>query len=526
MQVDLTIKNYRCFADSDPVTVPLRKGFTALVGVNNSGKSSLLRFFFEFRNLFSLLSAADGNFVNAFNRNTVAFGQTTNVLDLQELFSNTNDRSLELHFLFSPERGEPEQREFRTVITVKRPTNTFQMQFFIGDKLFAGTVDINAKTILSSPGTTAVANIGFLFDTFSKLRDTLYVGPFRNAVNLGSKADYFDISIGQSFISTWRANKTGPTKRFHQAILKLTEDIKRIFAFKQLEINASDDNQTMQLFVDGKSYFLPELGSGLCQFIVVLASAALRKPSYILIDEPEMGLHPSLQLDFLTTLGSYATEGVIFSTHSLGLARASAERIYSVRKKEDGTGQVAQLEKTSRLSEFLGELSFSGYQELGFDKILLVEGASEVKTFQQFLRKYGSDHKVVLLPMGGSQLINPSRELELQEIKRISQNVFAVIDSERTVADEALKPDRSGFAEACKKLGINCHVLERRATENYLTERAIRLFKGNAFSALGPYQLLRNVTPAWSKEENWRIASEMTKDELDSTDLGAFLKSF
>jgi hypothetical protein len=88
-----------------------------------------------------------------------------------------------------------------------------------------------------------------------------------------------------------------------------------------------------------------------------------------------------------------------------------------------------------------------------------------------------------------------------------------------------LKPDRRGFADVCHKLGINCLVLERRATENYLTDRAIKLFKGNAFRALSPYELLKDVTPSWAKEENWRIASEMTRDELEQTELGAFLQN-
>jgi predicted ATPase len=522
MNLELLIKNYRCFADSDPLRFALRKGFSGLVGVNNSGKSSFLRFFFEFRNLFALMSVSDGNFASLFHKNKTAFGPSANVTDLNDLFTNSNDRDLEMQFLFSPEPGDPEQRRFRITIRVQHGTNVFQMsEFLIDEKPVQGTLDAATRTITFGGQPTS---IDFIFETFGKLRNTVYVGPFRNAVNIGTNASYFDIQIGQSFIANWRGRKTGPTKKPHLEILRLTEDIKRIFGFHHLEINASDDNQSMQLFVDGESYFLHELGSGLSHFIMVLASAAFARPSYILIDEPEMGLHPSLQLDFLTTLGSYASEGVIFSTHVLGLARASAERIYSVQKKEDGASHVRLLERTARLAEFLGELSFSGYQELGFDKVLLVEGATDVKTFQQFLRKYGLDHKVVIVPLGGSQLINSSRDLELQELKRISQNLFAVVDSERTASGLELKPDRHGFAETCKKLGINCLVLECRAIENYFTERAVKQFKGSAFRALSPYESLGDAKPSWHKEENWRIASEMTKDELESTELGPFLR--
>jgi hypothetical protein len=57
MAIQLTIKNYRCFAS--PVTVKLSKGFTAFVGVNNAGKSAIMRFVVELRNLFGSFQSID-----------------------------------------------------------------------------------------------------------------------------------------------------------------------------------------------------------------------------------------------------------------------------------------------------------------------------------------------------------------------------------------------------------------------------------------------------------------------------------
>src|SRR4029077_176963 len=111
----------------------------------------------------------------------------------------------------------------------------------------------------------------------------------------------------------------------------LTEDIRRIFDYRQLEINPSPNDQTLQCFVNGRSYSLSELGSGLAQFVLVLANAATKRPAFFLIKEPELNLHPSLQLQFLTTLGSYARRGVLFATHSYGLARARAQSVYTLR---------------------------------------------------------------------------------------------------------------------------------------------------------------------------------------------------
>jgi AAA15 family ATPase/GTPase len=65
MLVDLTINNHPCFAGSKPAHIVLRDGFTAFVGVNNSGKSSLLKFFFELRPLFDMPTTANSEFLQA-----------------------------------------------------------------------------------------------------------------------------------------------------------------------------------------------------------------------------------------------------------------------------------------------------------------------------------------------------------------------------------------------------------------------------------------------------------------------------
>jgi ABC-type cobalamin/Fe3+-siderophores transport system ATPase subunit len=526
MLIDIVVKNYRCFADSDPLRFQLRKGFTGLLGTNNSGKSTILKFFYEFRGLFSVLSNGAHPFEQVFGGVVTGFPPPSNILDFQELFWNEGSRDIEMQFRFSPEPGDLDPREYTVKVIVIRGTNTFHFELFQQDRSIKQlTYDGNTKRVYQGGMANTIADISFVFEAFAKLSNTLYVGPFRNAVNIGTGSSYFDTSIGQTFISTWRFNKTGPRKSSHQSILRLTEDVRRIFGFKTLEINASDDNQAMHLFIDGKSYSLSELGSGISQFILVLAAAALKSPSYILIDEPEMGLHPSLQMEFLTTLGNYAQEGLIFSTHSIGLAKASADRVYSLRKTRNRNCEARQIELTSRLSELSGELSYAGYQELGFEKILLVEGVTEVKVFQQLLQKYGLNHKVVIMPLGGRQLITGKRELELQELKRISENLFAVIDSERAAHGAVLSAERQGFVDTCKVVKISCLVLKFRATENYLTDRAVKVFKGTKFAALGPYQSLADVTPSWGKEENWRIAREMTRDEIDSTDLGEFLRA-
>jgi predicted ATPase len=533
MEIDITLKNYRCFSDVKPAHISLRKGFTGFVGVNNSGKSSLLKFFYEFRRLFQMLSSPTGNLINALQGRFESVSFPRSIVDPQEIFCNSNNRDLQMEISFTAiNRATKEGRlpvPDQLILKIPRGTNTWVAELHLEDgplKPTGGPVNPLgfSETILMF-NNRPKAQLSHLFQLFKALTETLYIGAFRNAINVGTNESYFDIQAGQAFVQAWRTYKTGPLKKHNEAAYNLTEDIKHIFEFEDLEINPSEDAQTLQVFINGKSYRLSELGSGLTQFILVLANAATKQPSYILIDEPELNLHPQLQLDFLTTIGSYAREGVLFATHSIGLARGVCDQIYSVHMHAKGESEVSKLESTPRLSEFLGELSFSGYRELGFNKVLLVEGISDVKTIQQFLRMYKIDHQVVLLSLGGSQLINGLREPELEETKRISDNVFALIDSERDTADDPLEAGRAAFVEACEKAKINCYVLDRRAIENYLSDKAVKKVKGDKYRALQPYEKLKDSSPAWGKEENWRIAREMTKDELIATDLGKFLGS-
>lgn len=98
-----------------------------------------------------------------------------------------------------------------------------------------------------------------------------------------------------------------------------------------------------------------------------------------------------------------------------------------------------------------------------------------------------------------------------------------LIDSERDSENAILEDARKGFIKACEKVGIPCHVLKYRAMENYLSDGAIKKVKGNNYAQLSPYEKLLPRTHGWGKSENWKIAREMSKSELESTDLGQFI---
>jgi len=122
--VDLIIKNYRCFPDSHPARISIRKGFTAFVGVNNSGKSSLLKFFYEFRGLFMTLQQSPGQFVSALTGSRPGFSPAPSIYDPNEIFSNANDRDLEAELRFFDDRDPHGSLPKPTALLIRIPRNT------------------------------------------------------------------------------------------------------------------------------------------------------------------------------------------------------------------------------------------------------------------------------------------------------------------------------------------------------------------------------------------------------------------
>ena len=538
MEINLVVKNYRCFTDEKPLRLHFGKGFTAFVGVNNAGKSSILKMFHELRSIFHSLSSMQTEFFSVASGNSRSFENPPSVFEIEEMFTNLNERDISLEVRFSYEASEssnsvPEPN--RAVIQLSRTNRSWSTQFYKDEaQIVTGpSLSVKDSRLVDSIGGPKV-DFARLMDGFNLLSRAMYVGPFRHisafksgdttysSTTFATGDNYFDLKIGQDFLQLWSSAQTG--KRIEsEAISGLVRTLEGIFGFARLTI--SSDSRNLHINVDGKSFKLSELGSGLAQFILVLGNAVLRKPSYILVDEPELHLHPVLQRAFLNTLGLYATEGLLFTTHSYGLARANSDVVFTVTKDKIGGSEIRHLSAHTNLSEFLGELNFAGYQELGFDKLLLVEGPTDGHTIQQLLRKLKIDHRVLTMHLGGSSSINANVGQQLEELKRITPKIAAVIDSERTEKGTVLPADRAAFQECCNKANIPCLVLERRSMDNYLTDVAIKKVKGEKYRALGPYEKLNQSPLPWSKEENWKIASTMQIADFNNTDLGKFLSS-
>lgn len=512
--ITLTIVNYRSFGPDNPLVIQVGDCFTGFVGPNNSGKSNALKFFSEYQDLWRKLSTTENIRSLLDNPHMVAVSE---VRDRDEVFTRQTDGPMIVGIRTSANTGVGSVK-----IRIARDHNvTFDEPVALANAV---------EKSLGSTGNEMIVDrqhldLSPIIKLASDLSRILYIPAFRNAI-LQSSGTYYGLSIGHQFIQQWDNWKTGPNLHQNRRIRNVIADLKAIFGFKSLDIGAAADNQSLLIDVDGEPYGLGELGSGFSEFMIVLGNAAIRQPSFIMIDEPELHLHPKLQIDFLTSLASYASHGILFGTHSIGLARASCDYLYSLRLNPNGLSICTQYEELGKnLAEFAGQMGFAAIRETGVNTILLVEGPSEVRVVHQWLRKLDKGQEAVLIPLCGDSLIHGGVVQELQVLCRLAENVVALIDSEKESETAPMPKNRADFADACAGAGVRFKATERRATENYFPTSAVQAVLGDGFEKLGPFDNVRDTYPAWKKRINWKIAREMTLDDLCSTDIGEFLES-
>ncbi|MBU1215214.1 MAG: ATP-binding protein [Gammaproteobacteria bacterium] len=217
----ITIKNYRCFDDKNPARIEIDNGIISFIGANNSGKSSLLKMFREFKEIWQTLSLPHS--IAQFAASKSKSFSTQFINDPLEIFSDSNNRAISIEFEIETDQLDnlnldpPHLFPNKLRITAERSLPShWKLELFSKTK---GLLSLdenrlkpeNDRLILIADGALHLAFTDEFASIFSSLYNSLYIGPFRNAINVGA-TNYYDIQIGEGFISTWNNWKTGHIK--------------------------------------------------------------------------------------------------------------------------------------------------------------------------------------------------------------------------------------------------------------------------------------------------------------------------
>lgn len=523
MDFAITLSNFRCFSAERPATIHFMKGRQAFVGLNNIGKSALLRSIYELRRLWERGSSMD-SLISLLNGESIALqgplGTPENISNVISTYNRAAGCTITIthvdNLIMSVTVRDDQSVSCVLNGHARGPAAVWQR--------FA-TTEIRTK----SPGnqnTSNPINVQPLLELFKLLRDSIYIPAIRFAgTGTTSGQRWYDIDLGTLLVQHLRALHVSEDVSHKKEYLRVERELATILNLPDLRITAVPERGQINVATLGDDFRLEEYGSGIAQFIMIAMTLVRRKPTFVLIDEPESHLHPAMQAKFLDLLSSQATMGTLFATHSMGLARLASDRAWLVQRAPgERNSYLTEVDDPSTPVELLRDLQYSAFNMVGMSKILLVEGPTEVNTIRQWLRLFGKDGQVLPLHLGGSSSINKHSQGYLNELKRLNVPIAAIIDSEKKTPESLVHADRLAFKKNCNKLGIDCLILERRKTESYLTQRAIKAaFPSHSHPAMTAYQ---EGDPQWGKNNNWRVAREMTKEELfdDNNDIGPFLE--
>ena len=206
-----------------------------------------------------------------------------------------------------------------------------------------------------------------------------------------------------------------------------------------------------------------------CQLLTHLCRA--HEANIVVIDEPEIYLHPDVQRQLLGILRSLNTD-VLLATHSVEImAEADPSEILLIDKRKRSAQRLKDIEGIQQALETLGSTQNVTLTQLArTKKIIFVEGISDYKLIRRFSRHFGYDelasgNDLTPFESGGFASWDKVKALSWGLSKTLNANIpiVAIYDRDYFCDEYILKINQ----ELSRELQI-AHIHQRKEIENYL----------------------------------------------------------
>lgn len=214
-------------------------------------------------------------------------------------------------------------------------------------------------------------------------------------------------------------------------------------------------------------------GTGLKHFLDVLLKTTISGANVVLLDEPELGLHPDLQrrfVEYLVRLSKDKGTQFFLATHSQVLLNYAEFIKYFCISNTKGARTLTAVSREA-VDTLINDLGLRPSDILHQDICLLVEGATDVIYFEHVLRSlYKAEFENVavgVIQYGGSAAEGIiSGTIEVSNIVSAQRNAIWVRDRDASPSAEP-SVNSTRFANALQREGFTCHIWSKREIEYY-----------------------------------------------------------
>ncbi|MFE4998267.1 AAA family ATPase [Streptomyces mirabilis] len=260
------------------------------------------------------------------------------------------------------------------------------------------------------------------------------------------------------------------TSRGQGSVLREIQSVVSSLLGVQIDAFSSDTpsprsgNLSAELDVD--DFLVQVNGSGIREALRLILDYEFERPEILLVEEPEVHLHPALEtalMQYLKGISSYSQ--IFLTTHSTNfLDIGSLENVYLIRKGDETA--VQRLDVNAAEEAIPEELGLRLSSLFMFDRLVFVEGPSDeqlLRTFADTLNVSFGQASLGFVTTGGARnFTHYATAATLSFLrKRNVKTVFVLDRDERDLQD--LK-DLQGRVDGVSEVQL----LQRRELENYL----------------------------------------------------------
>jgi predicted ATPase len=495
MAFDFEISGFRSFKDA--ARIKLGKRFLFVVGRNNVGKSNVLAAvaiafneeihdsinsdhdFFEIGMPFDVTYFAD----------SIRYSQYEKII-FEDETNKFYPTKLSYHPDFSEDVFCLNLKADILISLLKSKFSDEELTKFSVDKMGFGTINhqLNILYIVENLGLSPIKSGTISLLTLRHLtkneQSTFYLSERKLAGKILSQTNLITTLVNLERENTDRLNQI----QNHQKLKKISSFMGYCLELSSIILRVTEDREKILVtFENQEPKDISTLGTGIEQLLIIaVAALGFEDEKIILIEEPELNLHPRVQKRMIQFLHDNSNNQFVITTHSAAILDAVECDILHVTHDGEKSA-VKYIELDKQKFDAVTDLGYHASDLVQSNFVIWVEGPSDRIYLKRWIEIEDEsliiDIHYSILFYGGRLLSHLSSDDESVDnfinILTINRNAAMLMDSDYKNDNDEINETKLRIKKEFAKNNQFCWVTQGREIENYIDVATLNTLKSD-----------------------------------------------